>query len=152
VSFLQRAEQVVRPGWLIYLTTPNFNSLDRRVLGARWEAIHREHLTYFTPATLLSAISSNTTLEPLHVETRNVSAELIRNFASFGRRFPSLNDRNVVAKTTRRSRPSDLRAKIEKSPWLLVLKRGANSLLDATSLGSTIVMLLRRPGDRNTKR
>lgn len=35
VAFLRRAEMVVRLGGLIYITTPNFNSLDRRVLGSQ---------------------------------------------------------------------------------------------------------------------
>lgn len=148
VKFLRRAEMVVRPGGLIYLTTPNFNSLDRRVLGSKWKAIHREHLTYFTPATLLKAIRNNTTLEVLHIETRNVSAgELISHFRNLAGWFPSRNKRHISAEENGSSIPLDLRAKIEKSPWLLLLKRGANSLLNATSLGSTIVMLLRRPGE-----
>jgi len=145
VAFLRRAEMVVRPGGLIYMTTPNFNSLDRRVLGSKWEAIHREHLTYFTPATLLGAIRNNTTLEALHIETRNVSGELISHFKNLGGRFSPRNNRHIYAEKNGPSIPLDLRTKIEKSPWLLLLKRGANALLNATSLGSTIVMLLKRP-------
>jgi len=56
VRFLNRAEHVVKPGGLIYIKTPNFNSLDRRVFGKKWSVFHREHLTYFMPATLIKAI------------------------------------------------------------------------------------------------
>ncbi len=150
VSFLQRAEAVVRPGGLVYLTTPNFNSLDRRVLGAEWEAIHREHLTFFTPATLVSTISNNTTLQILHIETRNVSPGLIRRATNVGRRLPP-DEGQMSANSAGPSPAPDLRAAIGKSPWLSLLKRGANSLLNATSLGSTIVTLLRRSGGPNAK-
>ena len=145
VAFLRRAEMVVKPGGLIYVTTPNFNSLDRRVLGSQWTAIHREHLSYFTPSTLLGAIQNNTTLELLHLETRNISEELISHIKYRGRRGSSRSNDNHAIDRSASEKPIDLRIKIEKSPLLLLLKRGANSVLNTTSLGSTIVMLLRRP-------
>src|SRR3954452_364817 len=44
---------LLRPGGALYLTTPNFNSLSRRVVGPRWRAIeYPEHLNLFTPRTL----------------------------------------------------------------------------------------------------
>ena len=40
----------LRPGGLFYCTTPNFGSLSRRLLRARWRVIaYPEHLSYFTP-------------------------------------------------------------------------------------------------------
>lgn len=43
----------VRPGGLLYLTTPNFDSLSRRVLGDRWNVIeYPAHLGYFSPSSL----------------------------------------------------------------------------------------------------
>jgi 2-polyprenyl-3-methyl-5-hydroxy-6-metoxy-1,4-benzoquinol methylase len=67
-EFFSRAEEIVKPGGLVYLTTPNFNSLDRRVLGAGWDAIHREHLTYFTPKTLINAVRKRTNLDVVHLK------------------------------------------------------------------------------------
>lgn len=145
VRFLKRAEQVVKPGGLIYLTTPNFKSLDRRVLGKNWNVFHREHLTYFTPATLMKAISANTRFEVLHVETRNVSGELI---ATFGHLMPSFLSRDSRCNSNHVSGqppPSDTRTRIAKSPWLSLLKQWVNFFLNATGMGSTIVILLRRP-------
>lgn len=145
VAFLHRAEMVVRPGGLIYITTPNFNSLDRRVFGSKWRAIHREHLSYFTPSTLLGVIRKNTALELLHSETRNVSEELIDSIKNLVRRKSSQQiEQNPIIKSGTEN-PTDFRTRIEKSTWLLLLKRGANSALSAMSLGSTIVMILRRP-------
>jgi SAM-dependent methyltransferase len=44
--------RVTRPGGLLLLTTPNFDGLSRRCLGARWRVIDPEHLGYFTRRTL----------------------------------------------------------------------------------------------------
>ena len=145
VLFLKRAEQVVKPGGLIYLTTPNFKSLEQRVLGKNWSVFHREHLTYFTPRTLIKTISSNTNLEVLHVETRNLSAEFI---ATLGHLMPSFSSRESKYIDNELCEPpllSDTRTRIAKSPLLSFLKQLCNLFLNATGLGSTIVILLRRP-------
>lgn len=44
--------RVTRLGGLLLLTTPNFDGLSRRCLGARWRVIDPEHLGYFTRLTL----------------------------------------------------------------------------------------------------
>jgi 2-polyprenyl-3-methyl-5-hydroxy-6-metoxy-1,4-benzoquinol methylase len=136
IKFLQRAEQVVKPNGLIYLTTPNFNSIDRRVLGNNWNVFHTEHLTYFTPATLLKAIHANTKLEILHMETRNISQDLISHLT---RRHKNTDDINLNCSTGH-----DFRSEIERSTLLSFLKRCVNRLLNITSTGSTIVLLLKR--------
>jgi 2-polyprenyl-3-methyl-5-hydroxy-6-metoxy-1,4-benzoquinol methylase len=143
IQFLRRAEQVVKPNGLIYLTTPNFNSIDRRVLGKDWNVFHVEHLTYFTPATLLNAIKTNTELEVLHLETRNISQDLLSRLVG---RWRSTRGLNVSCGDTPGCQVSDFREEVEKSPRLLLLKRGINLLLDITSSGASIVLLLRRPG------
>ena len=145
VQFLQRAEQVVKPGGLIYLTTPNFQSLDRRVLGESWDVFHREHLTYFTRATLINAVANNTNLEVLHAEARNISGQLINYVRHLGSPVSSRARIQSSEEEETSSTQFDARTRIAQSPLLLSLKRGVNSLLDATSLGSTLVMLLRRP-------
>jgi SAM-dependent methyltransferase len=50
----------LRPGGLLYCTTPNFNSLSRRLLGARWSIIeYPEHLCYFTGPSLARWLSGH---------------------------------------------------------------------------------------------
>lgn len=45
--------RVIRPGGVFYCTTPNFDSVTRRLLGPGWRVIaYPEHLIYFTAATL----------------------------------------------------------------------------------------------------
>jgi len=145
VSFFRRAEAVLRPGGLIYMTTPNYNSLDRRILGSKWDVIHREHLIYFTPATLLAAIRKTTGLKVLHIETRNLSGQLISHFENVVRRSkPGNSPINLLQNSLPRAE-INFRSRISSSLVLSMLKRGVNSLLNLTSLGSTIVILLKRP-------
>jgi 2-polyprenyl-3-methyl-5-hydroxy-6-metoxy-1,4-benzoquinol methylase len=141
LGFVKRAESVVKPGGLIYITTPNFNSLDRRVLGSDWNAIHREHLIYFTPSSLLDAIRRHTNLELVFAETRNVSEELANKVLQRFRLRKQLNEAGGRAEFQQ----VNLRREIERSKLLYLLKRMSNAFLDFASLGSTIVMLLKRP-------
>ncbi len=148
VHFLDRAAQVVKPGGLIYLTTPNFNSLDRRVLSVKWNAIHREHLVYFTPATLLKLIHKNTGLTVLHIESKNISSQLINHYKRIGDRFKIKRNDQYVSKIKQHKINSEsidyIRIQIDKSPYMRFIKQSSNLLLNVTSLGSTIVILLRR--------
>jgi len=146
-EFFSRAEEIVKPGGLVYLTTPNFNSLDRRVLGAGWDAIHREHLTYFTPKTLINAVRKRTNLDVVHLETRNVSTQLILAIRSSLRsdRPAVIGECSVSNPNSTGARPNIIRNNIESSIILSSLKRMANMILNVTSLGSTIVILLKRP-------
>jgi len=146
-AFLKRAESLVKPGGLIYVTTPNFDSLDRYLLKSRWSVIHPEHLTYFTRKTLVSAIVRDTSLEVLRAETRNISLELLKrifslfSFASFG--HVSLKENQPLV------RPSvDIRKIISSSRLLSLLKFLSNILINRLAIGSTIVVLLRRPKSR----
>ena len=152
VKFLKKAELVVRPNGIVYLTTPNFNSIERRIFGKRWNIFHREHLTYFTPGTLRGAITDNTGFKILHVETRNISSELIAFFTHLLPASSSLNSSNMSGGLKSDTPQPDIRARISNSPWLSWLKRCANYFLNATGLGATIVIVLQRPHPRVTER
>lgn len=147
VSFLKRAANVVKPGGLIYLTTPNFNSLDRRALGKEWKAIHREHLCYFTVKTLLDAVRKNTDLEVILIGSRNISEQLINKIRSkpskqiFLDRFKETRESDAPGFTD----STDLRTKIDNSSVLSSVKNLINWIVNTTNTGSTIVLLLKRP-------
>lgn len=53
VDELSAMFRVLRPGGLLYLTTPNFNALSRNLLGGSWNVIeYPGHLCYYTPGTI----------------------------------------------------------------------------------------------------
>ena len=52
-AFLKHAINLLNPGGLIYMTTPNVNSLEKRILRSGWGMfVYPEHLSYYTPKTL----------------------------------------------------------------------------------------------------
>jgi SAM-dependent methyltransferase len=56
-EFFRSAARWLRPGGLLYLTTPNANSLNRRILGVDWSVISPpEHLTIWSPRGLGRAL------------------------------------------------------------------------------------------------
>ena len=51
--YLQRIAEILRPGGLLSITTPNIRSLSFRLLGVNWSEIGpNDHLYYFTPRTI----------------------------------------------------------------------------------------------------
>ena len=146
-EFLRRAGEVIRPGGLVYLTTPNFASLDRFVAGKDWKVIHPEHLTYFTPRTLLALVKKTGRFDILHFRTRNLSVSnlCVLKRVLFSRGTPIENDRNETKNHCSADREAhDVMRLIASSPFLGLAKRVVNSLLNITGLGMNIVMLLRR--------
>lgn len=131
-GFLKRTAELTRPGGLVYLTTPNFASLDRRVLGADWNGVHIEHLSYFTPSTLRHLIASSG-LETIELNTRNVSGAALRRL--LGQRQARADHQAETA----------LRQAVEVSPVLRTAKALANGVLGLASWGSAMTALCRRP-------
>ena len=142
VNFLVRAAEIVKPGGLIYLTTPNYNSFDRRIQGISWPVIHREHLTYFNPQILKEIIIKKTNLTVVKSETRNIS---IQSLYRLKEKF------KIEKKSTKENlgfpihSTDEVRKAIQSSFVLRILKIIINKLLDITSSGNTVVLLLKRP-------
>lgn len=116
--FLKWAFDHLRPGGQLVLSTPNFNSLFRRLLGPRWfYLIPSQHLSYFTPETLTHHL-------------RQAGFTEVRVFTS-GRSLlrERLNDHNRI---DRRASPRDqwletlrIRDRIEKDRMEVTLDRGS---------------------------
>jgi len=146
-EFLRRAGEVVRPGGLVYLTTPNFASVDRFLLGQNWGIIHREHLTYFTPHTLRALVKKTSRFEILHLETRNMSMAALRVLGCglFPRATPVVDSHDEFeTDCDPEHQMYDLRRRVDSSTFLGLIKVFVNGLLNMTGLGVTMVMLLRR--------
>ena len=145
-EFLQRAGEVVRPRGLVYLTTPNFASLDRFLLGRDWGIIHREHLTYFAPCTLRSLVKKTNCFEILHFETRNVSMAALRalGLGLIPRVTPAVGSHDdLELEFYVPLQMNNLRRRVETSALLGLVKRFINGLLNAAGAGVTMCMLLR---------
>ncbi|MBX2811207.1 MAG: class I SAM-dependent methyltransferase [Myxococcales bacterium] len=143
--FISRATELLRPGGLLYITTPNYNALDRRVQGLSWEPINGEHCVYFTPKTLLQLIKSIApTMDVISLTTHNVSAQTLRLVLqpslSLSKSQPAISLQgeplNEVHHEERR-----LRTQLESSSLMRWSKTMANKLLNQTRLGNAMTLL-----------
>ncbi|HWN99000.1 MAG TPA: class I SAM-dependent methyltransferase [Blastocatellia bacterium] len=130
VTLLAEIARIVRPGGLLYLTTPNFNSLSRRLLGSKWRVIGKEHVCYFTPATLARAIREAGFLKVV-CRTRNIDPNEIKRAFS---RNPIEVGTGFQTATT-----EALRHQLETRPALRFAKSAVNFVLRTTGTGDTIV-------------
>jgi SAM-dependent methyltransferase len=133
-GFLNRCAKLLKPGGILYITTPNFNSLDRRVLGSGWRVIHPEHLIYFTPATLARFVSDNKSFTLLSLSSSGISNTTLRKIGI------------RLGATTADERENDqfARQTIESSSVLRLIKGMVNAVLSLTGTGSTITMMCRK--------
>ena len=148
LEFLYRAGEVVRPGGLVYLTTPNFASVDRRLLGKDWRIIHPEHLTYFTPRTLRALVKKTRLFEVLHLETRNMSMAALQKLSCglLPRITQVVDSHNELEKACDTKRQmQDLRQLMDSSKFFGLVKRFINGLLNMAGLGASMAVLLRCP-------
>ena len=131
--FLMAAAHWLRPGGLLYLTTPNARSLNQRLLGLDWSVFAPpDHLIIWTPAGLLSVFKRNGfQLSRLRTEGLNpceIKARLSRT-AHTSHREIQIN-RNQAALR--------LNEAISKSAFRRTIKRSINSCLSALRAGDTI--------------
>lgn len=127
------ASRLLRPGGALYLTTPNFDSLSRRLLGARWRVISLpEHVCYFNRSALATLLA-RAGLVPVWATTEGVSPfELMAHWRP-GAAAPSL------ARGTETLRELS----VGRGP-LAPLKGAVNGVLRLTGLGDTLKVLARR--------
>jgi 2-polyprenyl-3-methyl-5-hydroxy-6-metoxy-1,4-benzoquinol methylase len=126
-----RVRALLRPGGMLYVTTPNFDSLSRRVLGEHWNVIqYPEHLVYFTPRTLRTLMEG---LGFTTIETQTTGFSISRWRAS--RHTSSAAAEGAAQRST--SEDEALRRAFER-PLLRRVKASLNGVLSALNLGDTI--------------
>jgi 2-polyprenyl-3-methyl-5-hydroxy-6-metoxy-1,4-benzoquinol methylase len=126
--------RILRPGGLLYCTTPNFNALSRRILKARWNVIdYPEHLCYYTPATIRSWLGG-AGFAPESVTSTGIDISRLREglSAPAGEAAPH------------ESTDEELRTTIEGSSMLRLGKTAANRTLSAFGAGDTLKARFRR--------
>lgn len=141
--FLIRAEELLEADGILYVTTPNFGSLARRILGENWSVIHPEHIGYFERSTLRAMASEQTGLRLIKIEANNITPS---TFVAWLRRGGA---RSAVAATTvhrsaRRSLDQDLRRALYRSRTLTASKDLLNHVISGAGLGDTLVGWLQK--------
>lgn len=120
--------KILRKGGLVYLTTPNFNSISRYYLKSNYNIItYPEHLTYYTPKTI-KHLFKKLNFETLKIETTGFSVTRIKT--SMG-----LSNQAFISK---KSDDEILRRRIEKNFILKKSKIIVNLILSAFGKGNSL--------------
>ena len=75
---LSSFNKLLRKGGVVYCTTPNFNAVERYMLGSDWNILgYPEHLSYYTPSTLKKVFTVSG-FKPKRVEATGISLTRIK--------------------------------------------------------------------------
>lgn len=134
---LREAHRLLKHGGLLYLTTPNYDSLSRRLLGRRWRVIAEEHRCLFNTRAIMTSLN-RLGFRAVSVGTKNIDIPEI--LSKWGIR------KQRAHPTDRSSSSQRLRHTIEGVGWLRAAKASANQLLRVLQLGDTLEALAVKPG------
>jgi 2-polyprenyl-3-methyl-5-hydroxy-6-metoxy-1,4-benzoquinol methylase len=136
---LSAALRLLRPGGALYLTTPNFGSLSRRVLGKRWRVISPpEHLSYFTEE------SAGRLLKACSYRLCEVWTDGLNPYELWAVRTQGNGDSSAALQGAKAA-SEELRLATLRSPARSALKSAVNRMLRAFGLGDTLKALAERP-------
>jgi 2-polyprenyl-3-methyl-5-hydroxy-6-metoxy-1,4-benzoquinol methylase len=146
ISMLRRATDLLAQGGLLYLTTPNYNSLDRFFLGAYWDVFHPEHISYFSTYGLVGLLRK---LEPrlqiISVESHNISPQLLGCIIDRTRRlFRFALSEEVELNSRDGNTLIDLRSLAEGTVYSRFAKRVINRFLTMAGAGSTTILIAKK--------
>lgn len=140
-AMLRRVYQLLRPGGIVYLTTPHGHGISARVLALRWSVMGPpEHLQLFSVTGLRQALS-DVGLDGADVRTRGVNPyELVH--AMRHRREPG---GRPMGGSERVSTSYQLNAALERSRPGVRVKLVSNAVLGALRLGDSLTAQAIRP-------
>ena len=132
MPILANIARLLRPGGCLYLTTPNFASLERRMIGPSWGMLMwPEHITYWTPGHLDRALRA-VGLRKASLYTQNISPYRVVQALKRGRFSKALGNVSEQAVS------DAAQAQVEGSRMLSAAKGMINAGLRVTGLGSSI--------------
>lgn len=134
--YLNKVNSILRMGGVLFLTTPNFASLSRRILGKRWNVFCKEHLSYFSPAVLKGLLENN---------GFKASKWIIKNISLLELRDSIQGNSDRKKAISERER---MRENIERSNVLKVAKNIINSCLSLSKMGDSIWVFAKKVQER----
>lgn len=124
---IQAFHTLLRKGGLLYVTTPNFNCISRRVLSEEWSVLnYPEHLSYYTPNTLQFAMEKNG-FKKINLTTTAISLSRFK-------RTMRKETKTDVDKTD----DEKLRQLTENSRLAMLGKNAVNAILNTFKLGDSM--------------
>lgn len=133
VQELNSYSSILRKGGIVYVTTPNFDSVSRTILKSKWNVIeYPEHLSYYNRQTLTSLFKMNN-YRRIEITTTGISFNRLR--ASVAK----VDFANVPI-----NMDESLRQKAEAKFILKMFKVGANTLLSISNKGDSMKALFQK--------
>ena len=130
-EIIKKLSHILRPSGALYITTPNYNCLTRRLLGSRWSWFHKEHQFYFTTKTL-RALLKKYGFKIKKIQAENLSLIEISKIFNKNRPFD-------FAESYKKQ--EEVRSLAENKFFFALMKRFANFILNMFGMGDTIYIL-----------
>jgi 2-polyprenyl-3-methyl-5-hydroxy-6-metoxy-1,4-benzoquinol methylase len=128
IEEVKNIKKILRKGGLFYVTTPNFNALERFLLKGKYSIIaYPEHLSYYTKRTL-NYLLTNNGFKKLKLITSGLSLTRIQTDLA-------VSNENLGSPV---STDEKIRGKLEKNNVMRLVKGGVNFILDKLALGSSM--------------
>lgn len=125
---LDKINRILRPNGLLYITTPNYNSLSRHFVGPNWSIVnYPEHLSYYTPSTL-NFLLKNRGFDRKWVMTTGISIS----------RFKGSKDIEGQENVDPENDDEKLRIKMETNALLKFAKWSINAFLNFFKIGDSL--------------
>ncbi len=134
VMYISKFSKLLRKGGALYMTTPNFNSLSRKILGKNWNNIvFPEHLCYFTSKTMKRLLTRYDFAEKF-TKTEGISpSRFAYTFLKWKRK-----DKKSDFQYDYNERDRNFSAQIDKKILLSLIKKLTNSVLNLTNSGESL--------------
>jgi len=142
LDFLLHANNLLKEGGMIYITTPCFTSLERRIMKENWGMVTPpEHLSYFSKSSLDTAMRL-TGYQKVYSRSLNISIFRIIQFINSRKTIKSSKDKNTNVSNSNAQEYSDkAQAMVTNNRIFNLLKKTINYILNLTGLGSSLQAL-----------
>jgi 2-polyprenyl-3-methyl-5-hydroxy-6-metoxy-1,4-benzoquinol methylase len=135
--FLERAKELLTERGVLYLTTPNFGSLARRLLREDWSVIHPEHIGYFERSTLRTMAVEGAGFREIRIDANNIAPSTLVAWWR-GRGATPAGSVSEAHRVMRQGLDQRLRRAFRQSRFLTVSKDLLNLLVSRAGLGDTL--------------
>lgn len=133
IEEVQNIHHILRKGGLFYLTTPNFNAVERYMLKDNYNVItYPEHLCYYTPKTLNYLFTRNG-FRKMRVMTTGISFTRIK---LSNRKAGDIKPAEAIVSAT--STDEIMRVRSESNILLKLAKNIVNGMLNLTRTGNSL--------------
>lgn len=128
-ELVEKARRLLRPGGVLYFTTPNAGSLSYRLLGKRWSVVTPPHHLQLFSTKGVEALLTGAGFEIVRIERVGI------NPTEFSSALPG---RGPISSSKRVESAQRLNENLLSSPWKRSLRSGINRTLSITNLGDTL--------------